>query len=916
MERIVMMWIVLLAVGCAGPSNAVRDDADAPSAAPTAAAAPAAPTAAAATAATPAEPLSVVRREVSDRGATVATLSNGLTVIVQENHNVPVVTVQSIVRTGGMYEGPWLGCGLSHLLEHLVAKGATRGAGHAQASKESGSRLDAIGAQSNAFTSLDRTVYYINCAAGRTDEAIDILSDWMARPAITSGEFEREHGVVQRELEMGRDDTRRQMYYAHMANFYQTHPASVPVIGYADALKRVTYADVMAYHSQTYVPQRMIFVVVGAVKTDAVLDTICRSFAGFEAGRVPPAVLPEPPVLAGVRRVVQVSETVKDVSEEISFRTIPLVHEDLYALDVLSYILTNGPSSRLHRIVLRQKKLVTSVDSSSWTPQWGAGQFNISFKADPGDVESAEAEIFAELSRIAREPVTDDELAKAKRQKVADYVYSQQSVESQASTLGMDYMSSGDVEFSRRYTDRIQRVTAEQVVRVAQQYLTPDAMAITRMVPAAAAGAVTGGGVARRPDRIERFTLDNGLTVILNSTDSVDLVAMNLAVLGGVLTEDAATNGLGTLMTGLSVKGAGERSADEIADFFDRAGGAINAISGNNTFLWSAQVLKADAVEAAEILADVVMQPTYPESELEILRPRIVASIKRTDEKWSSQMQLNFRRKFFGPDAPYHLLPLGAVDVVEKADRDAIASHHKRWVKAGSAVLAIYGNFDFDTMRNMVAERFAVMPAGVNKLDIPPVRKVAADGERYELPTANTGAAIMIGWPGMLFAETADRDAMSVLDTIISGYQLPRGWLHTELRGKQLVYVVHAYNWVGQAPGAFVVYAMTQPAKADEVVGIILANVKRTLSHEFTATEVDEAVTMIVTADLLGNQTMASLASQAALDELYGVGYDYGKSLAKRLRAVTVADVKRVAKKYLAGPAVVTVTTPTAGAGP
>ena len=856
-----------------------------------------------------AEPLTVVRKAVSDSEATVATLSNGLTVILRENHNLPVVTVRAVVRAGGMYEGQWLGCGLSHLLEHLVAEGATRGAGHAAASKSGRNRLDAIGAQSNAYTSLAKTVYYISCAAGRTGDAIDIMADWMARPNIARADFDREHGVVQRELEMGRDEPDRQMWYAHAANFYRTHPAATPVIGRLAALKSVTYEDVLAYHGKMYTPQRMVLVVVGDVDSDEILRRICKALAGFESRRSPPTVLPEVPRLAGVRRVRQTSPAVKDVRENISFRTIPLVHPDLYALDVLSHVLTNGASSRLHRIVLREKKLVTAISSGSWTPAWGAGQFMIDFRAEPDKADEAESEVLAQLRRMIEEGVTEEELDKAKRQKVADHVYGQQSVESQASTLVGDFMTTGDVEFSRHYTDRIQAVTAEQVRQMARKYIRLDAMAVTRMTPASAASSGEKGAGEARTTKTERLVLPNGLTVVLHATETVDLVAMNLAARGGVLVEDDAINGLGMLASKLSIKGAGERSADQIAEFFDRAGGGISATCGNNTFMWRATVLKADALEALSVLADVVVRPTYPQKELEILRPSALAGIRRVDERWSSQMQRHFRQKFF-PDSPWRMLPIGSLEVVANATPEAIAGHHERWIKGGASVLSIFGNFDVRAMRQAVQEHFADMPAGTTAVEIPPRRRVAPDGERHVLTTDNQVAAIMIGWPGMRLAEARDRDVMTVLDTIVSGYHLPSGWLHTELREKRLVYVVHAYNWAGLAPGAFIVYANAQPDKAAEVVRIIRRNVQRTLTHPFTNEEIDRAVNSVLTAELLDNQTMSALAMQATLDELYGFGYDYHLRLEERLRAVTPADLTGVAGKYLAGDAVETITTP------
>ncbi len=873
---------------------------------------PAAPPASQPVPETPAEapePLEVVRRQVSDRGVTVATLASGATVIVQESHTVPVVTVQAHVRTGGMLEGPYLGAGISHLVEHLVAKGATRGEGHLAGEQSTRNRLDEIGAQSNAYTSLDHTAYYINGASERTADAIDILADWMARPSITPEDFQREHGVVQRELEMGRDNASRQMWYAHMANVYGGHPAAVPVIGYLEAVQALTYEDVLTYHARTYVPQRTVVVVAGDVNTSDVVDRFAAALADWPAARSEVPLLPAVPAVADVRRVVVPSEAVKEANEYLSFPSIPLVHDDLYALDVLSYVLTNGTSSRLHRTILREKRLVTQIGSASITPPWGTGQFLITFRAEPDRIDAAEAAILDELRRVAEEGVTADELARAKRQKVADEVFGNQNVESRAATLAGDFLATGDVDFSRLYTERIQRVTAEQVRAMARRYLNEDAMVITRMLPAGVAAAEAVEVGERRTERTERFILDNGLTVVLSATDSVDVVAMNVAVLGGVMAETEATNGLGMLMANLSTQGAGDRTAEDIAAFFDAAGGSISAICGNNSFLWSAEVLADDAPEAIDVVADVVIRPTFGEDELAIHRPRLLAAIDRVDEDWDSRMRLHFRRSFFN-GSPYRFNPLGSADVVAAADRAALMAHHDRWVRAGSAVLTVYGNFDLEAMKGRITERFAAMAPGTNAIDPPAARTVDGGPERHVLPTTGEVAAIMIGYPGMTFSDTADRDAITVLDTIISGYGLPRGWLHTQLRGNELVYVVHAYNWAGYVPGAFVIYAATQPQTAERVVDTITENIERTLTHPFAQAEIDEAVNIILTADLLSSQTMADLSAQAALDELYGLGYDYSRSLAERLGRITPEDVRRVARTYLAGPPVITLTMP------
>jgi len=437
-------------------------------------------------------PLSIARR-----GVVLETLPNGLTVILKPVRTAPVVCVRAYVRAGGLYERQWLGSGISHLTEHLVAEGAVHEMGPdaaAAEAKQTSDRIRLIGGQSNAYTSLDHTCYYIAASAGKLEQCVELIADWLARPQITREDFQREHGVVQRELEMRKDAPARQLAEAHMAAFYATHPAAVPVIGYAKPLSELTYQDVLAYHRRMYVPQNMVFCVVGDIDVAAVLGKVRAVFADFQPGRVPDLTLPEVRPLAGVRRQVRTHPELADVLARLSFQTVPLLHEDLYALDVLSYILTKGPSSRLHRKLLRQAKLVTSISSSSWTPAWGKGQFSLTYRCRPGQADAAEA---------------------AKRQKIADFVYAQQSVEAQSAMLGTDFLATGDVFFSRNYTERIQAVTAEEVRAAAERYFDPDAMVITRLVPGELESQAAEEPRPVPAEATTAFTLPNGLRVIL-----------------------------------------------------------------------------------------------------------------------------------------------------------------------------------------------------------------------------------------------------------------------------------------------------------------------------------------------------------------------------------------------------------------
>ncbi|MCD6378675.1 MAG: insulinase family protein [Planctomycetes bacterium] len=866
------------------------------------------------------EKVKLVSVNRSEYGTVVAHLSNGLVAIVRENHTAPVVCVKAYVRAGGLYEREWLGCGLSHLCEHLVAQESVHhptGGGTVPLRNAPRSLIKEIGGQANAYTSMDHTCYHISAASSKTLKCLDFIIGQLAHPNITLEDFRREHGVVMRELEMGKDDPVRQMWYAHADNLFGTHPAAVPVIGYKTPLSKLKMKDVLAYIKRMYVPQNIIVVIAGDVDTTRVLNHIVKLSQGWKRGRTPDLSLPAVPEVTSTRRKTLLNKSIKSTMERISFQTIPLTHKDLYALDTLSFILSQGRSSRLVRSLVLEKRLASSVSSSSWTPFWGKGFFTISFRAGPEKADDAEKEIIRQLQLVKEKGVTQEELRRAKRQKLAEYVYSRQTVQGISEILASDYLSTGDVDFTPRYVARIQKVTADEVQQVAKKYFQFDKMVITRMVPASWQKSISTKGKNAQQPITRVFTLPNGLRVILHSlanphtkpTKSAELVSMAFVARGGVLMENEKNNGIGALMTALSIRGAGKYSASKIDEFFDSAGGSISGNCGNNSFYWQATLLNDKLDKALDIFAQVIQKPRFDPKELEKIRPIQIEKIKQTDEHWLTQLIKVFRKKFFN-SSPYRLMPSGALRVVKSLTAKQLADYHKRVIKAGSSVLAVYGSFDVENVKSQIEKLFADLPKG--KVEIPPStpRKVNPVGELYIIPTHNVQAGIIVAAPSISITNIADRLPLTVLDTIISGYRLPSGWLHEELRGKQLVYVVHAYNWGGFLPGAFITYAGCQPEKAKQVVEIIKQNLDRASRYLPTKDQIDAAVNTILTADALENQSLSSQAMDAALNELYGLGWDFRNKIAKLYRKITPADVRRVARKYLGKGYIIVITTP------
>src|SRR3954467_513421 len=199
-------------------------------------------------------------------------LPNGLTVIVQEDHSAPVASVQAWCATGSIDEDQHLGAGLSHILEHMLFKGTKT-----QSANQIAQSIQDVGGYINAYTSFDRTVFWIDVPKDGVSRALEVLSDAMMNSNLPPEEYNKEQEVIRREFAMGMDDPDRMAGQLLFATAYQRHPYRLPVIGLLDVFNQLTRDDVMQYYQARYVPNNLTFIVVGDVDTDAV----CKQLGDF-----------------------------------------------------------------------------------------------------------------------------------------------------------------------------------------------------------------------------------------------------------------------------------------------------------------------------------------------------------------------------------------------------------------------------------------------------------------------------------------------------------------------------------------------------------------------------------------------------------------------------------------------------------
>jgi zinc protease len=835
----------------------------------------------------------VAKRLEWPESVTLVELSNGLTVIVQENHTAPVATVRCYVKnTGSISEGESLGAGLSHVLEHVVSGGTTT----KRTEREIAALIDRFGGKTNAYTTTNFTCYYIDCPARNVHQAIELLADAMQRVTFEPAEFERELKVVKQELADGEVNRSRVLWKLLNQTLYLQHPARHPVIGYLDVLNRTRNEAIVRFYQSRYVPNNQVYVVVGDVTTDEIVAEIARQYRGnTRLAETYQPLQEEPPQLTPRRVVHEMEGEVTDFV--LAWPTVRLSDPDLYPLDVAADLLSRGESSRLVRRLQREQPLALRVDAVSATPEYVRGWFGVIVSCPPDRFDQVRRIVLDEVTRLGEELVPEAELKRAKKKKISDWVFERESIQASAESLARGFLATGDPLFDGRYTERIQAVTAEQIRAAARTYFVPDRLNEVIIAPPGQAPRISGSTPAGEESPARLVRLPNGLRVVLKRQSRLPIVSLQMAILGGNLIDTPEVAGRTALLAGMLDKGTARLTADQIAELFDDLDARVSFTPGRNTLLVGMSILKDSFPQAAEVLADCLLRPSFPPEEFAKVRTLALDAIAQRTANPQAEAQELFA-DLLPADCPYHIVTGGKRETVERMTLEEIKSLHSQILNPRQMVVAVFGDYEPERALDLVNRLFGDLqpPANAPRIDFDRNNKIdhVITGHK---PIQQPTSVIVMGYPGPSLRDEKDYPAMMILDTIMSGYDYPGGWLHEELRGEGLVYGVHALQLTGPAPGFFVVIAQTRPEAEQEVVSRILKNIERARRGAIDEEEFLRAKELVIAYHAQKNTTVEEQAQQAVLDELYGLGFDYDRGFESRVQAISLDDVRQVAQK-------------------
>lgn len=815
----------------------------------------------------------------------VRRFGNGLTVLIKEDKSHPVVSLQYWVGTGAMNEGHWQGSGLSHLLEHLVFKGTENYSGQDLARK-----VQERGGHWNAYTSVNRTVYYIDGPAESWQIFLNLLTELVFCPTFPEEEVEREKEVVRREMAMYADDPDSVAYQLLMQTLYLKHPRRWPVLGEPASFDCLTRQDVLDYHASRYVPNNVVLSIAGDVDAAEILSHLELLVEDFKARPLNRELIPHEPHQFG-SRTVRKEFAVPYSKLNLAWRLPCSGHPDTPALSALSSILGGGRSARFYEKFHDRLGLVYSIEVHSNQSESDEGAFTISMDVDRAQRDKVRDLVLQELRNLAEEDFTED-LKRVCKQTRVSRLRRRSSAAGVASEMGADWFGARNLNLSSEWQEAIERVTTEDLHRVCSTWLSAPNVTEVSLDPLGSNAVEEGGASSGAETVMSEHVLGNGMKVVIREDHRLPLAYACLAFKGGCRAENEHDAGVTDLMSECLLKGTATRSAADIARFLEDIGGAINTSTGNNSLSVGCQILAEDLDAGLELMADVVMNPSFPEDAFLREKESFVADAEEDQEDPLSVAFRQERRVAYG-HVSYGNAPSGTPESLSSLTVQDVRDQYERIICASNAVICISGDVRKEEVLPLLEKHLGGMRAGTPPV-LTPTPALQAGREVAVLDKQQ--AVLVVGMPGVDVASPEMAQAL-LFQSWCSDMAGP---VFTSIREEAgLAYYASSSLFIGMDAGGICFYLGTSPEQLEEAGQRLEETLKMIYERGMTEEELERTKASALSSRLLAMQSNGTLCQMLALDILFGLPLDGFEQQTVAIRNMTLDQVNAFIKKTL-----------------
>ncbi len=865
-----------------------------------------------------------VQKITAVEGITEYSLPNGLRVLLFPDPSKPIMTVNITYKVGSRHEN-YGETGMAHLLEHLVFKGTPK---HPNIPQE----LTERGARPNGTTWLDRTNYFetFDATEDNLRWALDLESDRMINSYIARKDLESEFSVVRNEYERGENSPGSVLNKRMTAAMFQWHNYGHSTIGEKSDIELAPIERLQAFYKHYYQPDNAVLLVAGKIDEQKTLDLVHEYFSPIPKPTRPIiTTYTQEPTQDGERQVV-LRRTGDVQLFAAAYRAPSGAHPDYAALSVLANLLTDNPTGRLYKALVESKKAVSVFGSASGYAEAGSTGFTTEVPQDQS-IEDAKIAMLEVLDGLKDNPISKDEVEKAKNRILKNWEMGLK----QSDRLGVslsNYIGTGDWRLAFLYRDLVEKVTPDDIARVAARYFKqsnrtlgyfmPEKNPDRSEIPAAPnldellkdykgrAAIAQGEDFDPSPENIEsrttRGALPNGMKyALLPKKTRGESVNATFTLQFGTLQTLQGKATVADITGSLLSKGTTKRTLAEIKDEQDRLKARISVNGSYSGAFINIETDRAHLADAIRLAGEMLRQPSFPQEEFDKFKKQYLTSIdeQKTDP---NAMAANLYTRITSPEYPVGdprrtLTFEEESAAVQAVTLDQVKDFYQKFYGAGDATCAVVGDFDQKEIEKALRETFGdwKSPSKYERIadDFKPV---PVRNEKILTPD-KSNAVYMAGLGYAMRNDDPEYPALLVGGQILGG-----GFLNSRLatRIRQQDGLSYSVNGsFGASPrdknGSFNAFMIYNPGNLDKLEIAFREEIERAAKDGFTAEELEAAKGGWLKSRRVGRASDAGLARTLNSYLAYGRDLNWDAQLEKQVEKLTLPQVNNTLKKYL-----------------
>ncbi|MEZ5358509.1 MAG: pitrilysin family protein [Candidatus Zixiibacteriota bacterium] len=839
------------------------------------------------------------------------TLPNGLEVILHEDHSIPMISVNIWYHVGSKNERPGR-TGFAHLFEHMMFQGTPNFEG------EYFRPIQSVGGQVNGSTQQDRTNYWENLPSNYLELGLAMESDRMANlpDGMDIEKLNTQISVVQNERRQGYDNSPYGMAEEYITEliFPNEHPYSHTVIGSLEDLGNATLDDVVGFFRQYYTPNNASLCLAGDFDPQEAKDLINKYFATIPPGPEVARLTEWVPEINQVRRM--------EAEDDVQLPRLYMVwHTPAYykpgdaEFDHISSVLTSGKNSRLFKSLVYEKQIAQDVTAYQRSHEISS-VFYIVVTAKPGvSIDNVEKAVDEELKKLLTDGITEQELSNAKIAREAGQVRAMQSIGGfggRADLLNGYNTYLGDPGKVQWDLDRWLNASTDDVMYYARKYLDLNRRGILHIVPRGelrkadydvdrTKQPIAAAEPTFTPPKIQQTTLGNGMKLYLIEDTRLPLVVMNLILNVGWANDPLDKFGTAALTADLLNEGTKTRTALEISEEASRLGAFVGTGSIFDGTTVSLDVLKKNVDQGLDLLADIVLNPTFPEEELARAKKNYLARIQQESSQPFTIGFKTFMEIVYGHEHPYSqpYTGSGTEETINAISRGDLERFYRENYFPNNASIVIAGDISLSEAKKKIEKAFKDWKQGsaatVNLATPNPPEKTRI----YIVDKPGAEQSMIVAGNIALPRNSPDYTIWSVLNRPLGGQFMSR--INMNLReDKGYTYGARCFVWATRGSGPFIAYAPVQSQYTAESVTEFMKELRGiTGSNPLTTDELQTSKDGLIKGFPQGFEDLGGLVGGMATMVQYDLPIDRWQTYVDRVNRVTGNEINTIADKYI-----------------